>query len=144
VAEQTKVADGDDPAAAPVASVMRAALTSVERSAHVAAASYLMRHSNQSAIVVVDDLTSMRPIAVITERDVVQAVADGVDTNDVLVSDLTVQSPLSVDSTVTIRAAADLMLEHDIQQLPVVHDGSVVGIVDFEDVCRALLRPASS
>jgi CBS domain-containing protein len=144
VADETVSVGNDDPASAPVASVMRAALTSIERSAHIAAASYLMRHSNQSAIVVVDDPATMRPIAVITERDIVQAVADGGNPNDVLVSDLTMQSPVSVDSSVTIRAAADLMLEHDIQQLPVVHDDSVVGIVDFEDVCRALLRPAAS
>lgn len=137
-AESTNAA-GHDPASAPVSTVMRSALTSVERSAHIAAASYLMRHAKKGAIIVVDDTLEMHPIAVISERDIVQAVADGADPNDVLVSDLATHEPVTVESTASIREAADLLIEHDISHLPVVDDGRVVGVVDYQDVCRALL-----
>jgi hypothetical protein len=42
-----------------------------------------MKHAGETALVVVGDKESARPVGVITEADIVQAVADGKDLNDV-------------------------------------------------------------
>jgi CBS domain-containing protein len=45
---------------------------------HLAAAAYTMNHANQSALVVVDQAD--RPVAIITEGDLMRAVAQGAET----------------------------------------------------------------
>ena len=70
-------------APAPAADIMRPAPATVEPRDHVAAAAYLMKHAGVTALVVVDDDQAKQPVAIITEADIVQAVADGKDLNDV-------------------------------------------------------------
>jgi CBS domain-containing protein len=57
---------------------MRQAATTVETLGHLAVAAYLMNHADQSALVVVDDAD--RPIGLITDADLMRAVAHGADT----------------------------------------------------------------
>jgi CBS domain-containing protein len=45
-----------------------------------------------------------------------------------------------VEPTTTVAAAAAQMLERRLMHLPVVEDGSLVGLVDIADLCRALLQ----
>jgi CBS domain-containing protein len=55
----------------------------VEAGAHLAAAAYLMKHEGATALVVVDGNEPKRRVGLITEADVVRAVADGKDVNEV-------------------------------------------------------------
>jgi CBS domain-containing protein len=57
----------------------------VEQDAHLGAAAYLMKHAGASALVVLEDEQSGRPIGLITAADLVKAAADGKDMNDVRV-----------------------------------------------------------
>ena len=52
-----------------------------------------MKRAGATAVVVLDDDHARRPIGVITEADVVQAVADGKDVNDVRIRHLMTNSP---------------------------------------------------
>jgi CBS domain-containing protein len=111
---------------------MRPALSTVEPDDHVAAAAYLMKHAGVTALVVVDDEQAKRPIGLITEADIVHAVADGKDVNDVRIRDV----------MTTVRDAAESMIDGHFRHLPVVGDAGLIGIVDITDACRALLaRP---
>jgi CBS domain-containing protein len=74
------------PAVLQVADVMRAAATTVEQNAHAAAAAYLMKRADADALVVLDDDRTRQPIGLITEADIVQAVADGKHMNDVRIA----------------------------------------------------------
>jgi hypothetical protein len=56
-------------------SVMRDAVVSVERDAHIAAVAYLMRRAGETALVVVNDSEHRSPLAVITDTDVAQVIA---------------------------------------------------------------------
>ena len=49
------------PAPATVTDVMRPPLTTVERTAHVAAAAYLMKHAGTTALVVMDEQADRPP-----------------------------------------------------------------------------------
>ena len=127
-------------APATAADVMRPALTTVETNAHLAAAAYLMKHAGETALVVVDE-QARRPIGLVTDADIAQAVADQLDVNEVRIQDLMVTNPTFVTATATIREAAETMITARIRHLPVVSNAGLVGIVDIGDVCRALLGP---
>jgi CBS domain-containing protein len=124
-----------------VADVMQPALTTVEPDAHLAAAAYLMHHAGTTALVVVDDEDTPQPLGLITEADVVQAVADGKDVNTVRIHDLMTERPTVITATASIRDAARAMIAGHFRHLPVVDDTGLIGMVDIRDVCSALLGP---
>ena len=128
------------PAATIVADVMRPPLTTVEEDGHVAGAAYLMKRAGTTALVVLDDEATRRPIGLVTEADIVQAVADGKDVNEVRIHDMMTPHPTVINATTGIRDAAESMTAGHFRHLPVVEDGSLIGMVDITDVCRALLR----
>lgn len=129
------------PAPATAGDVMRPALTTVEPNGHVAAAAYLMKHAGATALVVVDDEEAKRPTGLITETDIVQAVADGKDLNVIRIHDLMTTRPTVIKATTSIRDAARAMMTGHFRHLPVVDDDGLIGIVDIRDVCSALLDP---
>ena len=70
------------PSAATVADIMHPPVTTVEQNDHVAAAAYLMKRADATALIVTQAHTG-EPIGIITEADISHAVADGKNPNDV-------------------------------------------------------------
>jgi CBS domain-containing protein len=122
-----------------VGTIMRPAVTSVERHAHLAAAAYLMKHAGDTAVVITTDDQARRPVGIITETDITQAVADGKDLNELHIDDLAGRETVTTKPGTTVHEAAETMLSARIRHLPVVEDGRLVGIVDITDACRAML-----
>ena len=52
--------------------------------------------------------------------------------------------PTVINTTTSVRDAAQVMTSGHFRHLPVVGDEGLVGIVDITDVCRALLEPGVS
>jgi CBS domain-containing protein len=129
---------------ATVADVMRPALTTVDPNDHVAAAAYLMKHAGTSALVVLDGHETNRPVGLVTEADIVDAVADGKDVNEVRIHDLMTNAPTVVDGAESIRDAANTMLKGHFRHLPVVGPDGLSGIIDIGDICRALLDQSTN
>jgi CBS domain-containing protein len=127
------------PPPATVADVMQPPLTSVEQNDHVAAAAYLMKRANATALIVTQAQTG-RPIGIITDADVSRAVADGKNPNDVRIYEVMTANPTVVKTTTSIRDAAKVMTSKRFRHLPVIGDAGLVGIVDITDVCRMLLE----
>jgi CBS domain-containing protein len=119
---------------------MQPAVTTAEQDGHLAAAAYLMRHAGATALVVLDTEDDKRPVGVITEADIVRAVADGKDMNDVRIRDAMTRDPTAISATTSVRDAAESMVAGHFRHLPVVEDGALIGMVDVKDVCRALLE----
>ena len=129
-------------ARATAGDVMRPALTAVEPNDHLAAAAYLMRHAGQTALVVVDDEETRKPVGLITEADIVRAVADGKDLNDARILILMTSNPTLISAAATIHDAARAMVTGHFRHLPVVGGNDrLVGMVDVLDICAALLEP---
>ena len=128
------------PPSATVADVMQPPLTTVEQNDHVAAAAYLMKRANATALIVTQAQTG-QPVGIITDADVSHAVADGKNPNDVRIYELMTANPTVVSTTTSIRDAAEVMTSRRFRHLPVVGDSGLVGIVDITDVCRVLLEP---
>jgi CBS domain-containing protein len=120
-----------------VGKLMRPAVTTVEMHAHLAAAAYMMKHAGDTAVVVTTDDETGRPIGIVTQTDITDAVADGKDLNEGRIEELAGPDPVTVQPTATVSEAAEIMLSSGIRHLPVVEDGRLVGIIDVTDVCRA-------
>ena len=133
MSEQTSVA-----APATAADVMRPPLTTVEQQAHVAAAAYLMKHADATALIVLDARTG-HPAGIITQADIARAVADEKDVNSVRISEQMTARPTVITTTTSVREAAEVMTRGHFRHLPVIGDDGLAGIVDLADVCRALL-----
>jgi CBS domain-containing protein len=122
-----------------VADVMRPAVTTVEPRAHLAGAAYLMKHSGDNALVVTTTDAEPRPVAVVTDTDITQAVADGRNLEETRISDLPARDPVVVAPDADVLSAVRTMLLHRIHHLPVVDGDRLVGIVDMTDLCRPLV-----
>jgi CBS domain-containing protein len=131
--------DGDRSARPTAGDVMRPPVTTVEPQAHLAAAAYLMKRSGESALVVISDDESRRPVAIITDTDVSHAVADGRDPQTTRISELHRPAPVTVERGTPVEDAARSMLSHGFHHMPVVDGGRLVGLLDMSGLCAALL-----
>jgi len=123
---------------ATVAEIMHPPVTTVAQNDHVAAAAYLMKRADATALIVTQGQTG-EPIGIITEADISHAVADGKNPNDVRIYQLMTARPTVVGTAASIRDAAKVMTSGRFRHLPVMGETGLVGIVDITDVCRALL-----
>jgi len=114
--------------------------TTVQQNDHVAAAAFLMKRADASALVVLDSQTD-QPMGIITEADIAHAVADGKDMNEARIRQLMTTGPAVIEPETSIRDAARAMSSGRFRHLPVVSKGGVIGMLDIADVCRALLGP---
>jgi len=80
--------------------------------------------------------------AILTERDVMRAVAAGKD-GSAPVSDWMTRHPDTIEPDDTTDHAASLMIHGGFRHLPVVEEGRVVGIVSIRDLMRVALDDRS-
>ena len=125
-------------AAATVTDVLRPPLTTAGQYDHVAAAAYLMKHTGTTALMVVNAQTGQLA-GIITQADVARTIADGKDLNDVRVYDAMITRP-AIDTTTSIRDAAEVMTAKHFRHLPVASDAGLLGLIDVTDVCRVLSK----
>ena len=77
-------------------------------------------------------------LGIITERDILRAVATGRPLDETRVSDAMTKDVETVPPAMTLRDAAALMAEKWIRHLPVVERGTVVGIISQRDLAGVL------
>ncbi|HET6188616.1 MAG TPA: CBS domain-containing protein [Trebonia sp.] len=107
---------------------------------HLAAAAYLLKHEDETVLIVATDGEPRRPVGLITDADIVQAIADAKELNDVRILTLMTSDPTVIRATTSIQDAARIMVAGHFRHLPVVGDNdSLIGVVDILDICAALL-----
>jgi CBS domain-containing protein len=74
------------------------------------------------------------PAGVVSERDIVAAVVDGLDLEADRASDVMSMDVVTIGADEPISAAATTMISGAIRHLPVVADGVLVGVVSIRDV----------
>ena len=77
-------------------------------------------------------------LGIITERDVLKAVATGVDLNVTSVADAMTKDVVTVHPGASLREAAAVMTDKWIRHLPVVERGKLVGILSQRDLAGVL------
>jgi CBS domain-containing protein len=94
----------------------------------------LARH-NIGALVVVDG--AMRPIGILSERDIVRAAAKDEKVFPLLVSQLMTRDLVLGGPGDDLGAVGQTMVQRRIRHLPVVDGGKLVGMVSIGDVVKA-------
>jgi CBS domain-containing protein len=93
-----------------------------------------MREQQTGSLLVLDgeDL-----VGIVTERDVLHAVAIGTDL-DIPISDVMSKDLITVEPATSLREAARIMTDKWIRHLPVLEGGRLVGIVSQRDLAGVL------
>ncbi len=102
------------------------------------AAQRMAQHGIGSVVV----LDYGRLVGILTERDVLRAVADRVHSSEARVRDWMTGEPVTATESTFAGEAARMMLEQGFRHLPVVDGDHVVGIVSLRDVARWSLHVA--
>jgi CBS domain-containing protein len=87
-------------------------------------------------------LEGERLVGILTERDVLRAVAGGID-DSTLVSDWMTRDPDTMDPDETTRHAATLMIHGGYRHLPIVEGEAVVGMLSIRDLMRVVLEDSA-
>jgi CBS domain-containing protein len=116
---------------ATVRDIMSRDLVTVEPSATVAEAATLMGERSVGSALV---LEGGEPAGIFTERDILRALASDFDAAHHPVGDWMTHDPVTVDASVDVAEARDLMLRRGFRHLPVLEGGVLVGIVSLRDL----------
>ena len=118
-----------------VSSIMSTPAITVEAQATLREVAGVLRDANIGAVVV---LAPGRPMAVISERDIVRALADGVDPDATWAADVVTEEPRYVTPSRPVPRLAEEMLAAGVRHMPVVDENEVVGMVGARDALRSL------
>ena len=80
-----------------------------------------------------------RAEGVVSERDIVRALADGLDPDRTRAQDVMTLDLACVAPSESVLGVATLMLDNEIRHVPVTQDDVVVGIVSERDALRAVV-----
>ena len=81
-------------------------------------------------------------VGILTERDMLRAVAAGIN-EDTLVSDWMTRDPETMEPDDTTQHAAVLMIHGGFRHMPVVEGSRVVGVLSIRDLMRVVLDNAA-
>jgi CBS domain-containing protein len=122
-----------------IADNMTRSLLTISAEATIGDAAAQMAERGVGAVVV---LEGEAIAAILTERDVMRAVAGGQD-GSARVADWMTRHPDTIEPTDTTDHAASLMIHGGFRHLPVVEEGRVVGIISIRDLMRVTLDDRS-
>jgi CBS domain-containing protein len=107
----------------------------------IRAAARRMAEYDVGTLVVLKENRGSRAVGIITDRDiVVRCVADGLDTNEMLVSDVMTTPVHTVRDSTSIGDAMARMASTGARRLVVVEDGDrVAGILSLDDILGQVL-----
>jgi CBS domain-containing protein len=77
-------------------------------------------------------------IGIITERDVLKAVATGVRLDEARIAEVMTKDVITVGPGTSLREAAKIMADRWIRHLPVVDGGKLVGVLSQRDLAGVL------
>ena len=118
---------------------MSSDMLSVETSLSIMEVAERMVDRNVGAVLVLDD---GRLTGILTERDVLRAVARGLD-DTTRVGDCMTAHPETIAPDDTTEHAAVLMLHGGFRHLPVVQGDDLVGVISIRDLVPLLLEDTS-
>lgn len=121
---------------APVANVMHRSTVSVRPDTTIRQVAETLAREEVGAVVVrgAEGLAG-----IVSERDIVTALAEGVDPDAERADDVMTYDVVSVGSADALEVVARAMLDGGIRHLPVIDAGGPVGIVSIRDLLGAYL-----
>jgi CBS domain-containing protein len=91
-----------------------------------------MRDEVVGSVVVVEDST---PVGLVTDRDLaVRIVADRLDAGRMIAGDVMTGEPVTIGADAGVMELSETMCRESVRRMPVVDDGTLVGIVTLDDL----------
>jgi CBS domain-containing protein len=117
-----------------VADLMTKDVLTVEPSDTIGEAAEKMHDANVGAVVVVEDM--VRIVGIVTERDLLRAVAQRARAAEARVRQWMTPDPLTIPPETSVDEARKIMFDNNFRHLPVVKDGRTLGIVSLRALSR--------
>jgi CBS domain-containing protein len=115
---------------ATVAEVMNKSVVTVDPTASIGEAAEKMIEAGVGAVVVMEDMA--RIVGIVTERDILRAVAQRARAAEAKVRQWMTESVITIEPETQIKDAAKMMFEKNFRHLPVVNkDGRLMGIASL-------------
>ena len=114
---------------ATVAELMNTDVLAVDPTASIGEAAEKMIEGGVGAVVVMED--GVRLTGIITERDLLRAVAQRARAAEARVRQWMTESVITIEPDTPIEEAAKMMFERNFRHLPVSKDGRLLGIVSL-------------
>jgi CBS domain-containing protein len=115
---------------ASVAEVMNKSVLTVDPTASIGEAAEKMIEAGVGAVVVMEDMA--RIVGIVTERDLMRAVAQRARAAEARVRQWMTESVVTIEPDTEIKDAAKMMFEKNFRHLPVVNkDGRLMGIASL-------------
>jgi CBS domain-containing protein len=120
----------------PVRDVGRREVVTTPRTATLVDVARKLDAEDVGSAVVVEEGS---PVGIVTDRDVaIRAVAAGRDPTELTAEDVMTADPVTIDADAGVMDLVDTMALEAVRRIPVVEDGSLVGIVTLDDVLLLL------
>ncbi|HUJ67060.1 MAG TPA: CBS domain-containing protein, partial [Acidimicrobiales bacterium] len=81
-------------------------------------------------------------VGIVTQRDIVVALANGEDPDSVCAGDFMSEEPMCADVADSVRFTAERLAQAGVLHVPVLQDGRPVGMVSGRDLLMALTGPS--
>jgi CBS domain-containing protein len=114
-------------------------LLTVDSAAPIVAVAQRMADRNVGAVLVIED---GRLAGIMTERDIMRAVARGLG-DDAVVGECMTADPETIAPDDTIEHAAVLMIHGGYRHLPVVDGDDVVGVLSIRDLVQVVVEDSA-
>lgn len=109
----------------------------IEPDETVKAAALMMREKKIGALLVI---RAQAIVGILTERDVLnRLVAEGLRAEDVTVREIMTKDVVVIEPSRTIRDAMQVVTEKRLRHLPVVENGTIVGMLSGGDLTRSIV-----
>ncbi len=116
-----------------VGNLVKKSPITIEEGSSIRWAARVMDDNKVGLLVVVDPFDKGNVKAVVSERDIVKAVAKGLDLDDNVLT-IATRNVVKVDVNDRVDEAALLMSKHGIRHLVVTKEGKLYGVVSMRDL----------
>ena len=120
--------------------VKGAALFTARPQQTLASAIDMMAEQDVGSLVVMD---GGRMVGMLTFREVMLALRQQACSTGLTVGDVMVADPVTAYPAMEVNALRQLMIERHSRYLPVIEDGTLLGVISFLDVAKAVLEEQS-
>ncbi len=103
----------------------------------IAAADIFMMRRGIGSLLIVDDQNNLTGI--VTDGDIVR-MRNSIQSPDKLVSQLMTRNPITVAPDTPLKKVLKIMLDHDIEHLPVVKERKLVGLITHSRLFKMILK----